>query len=94
MSRRRSQPFKDIDLNEHRQSEAENVISEPDNVARDEQAHDVWEAFREEHHEGTFDPVAFSVIHLAVVSAIEQLPLSLHRQLTLMRELDEQARGT
>jgi hypothetical protein len=27
-------------------------------------------------------------------SAIEQLPLSLHRQYTLLRELDEQAQGT
>jgi hypothetical protein len=55
---------------------------------------EIWDAFREEHFEGTVCNRSVQVCYIDVLlSAIEQLPLSLHRQYTLLCELDEQAQG-
>ena len=51
----------------------------------------LWEAFKEEFHEGS--PNVLNSTYLSTQSCYvvyEQLPLYLHRQFTLMRELDEQ----
>lgn len=55
---------------------------------------EIWDAFREEHYEGIlhFKLVPTDNV-LTFIVAIEQLPLSLHRQYILLRELDEQAQG-
>lgn len=55
---------------------------------------DVWDAFKEEHHEGLFPPPPRCVHAPTSTVVLEQLPLSLHRQFKLMRELDSQSEST
>jgi hypothetical protein len=57
-----------------------------------EREQEVWDAFREEHYEGMWC-TSRSTRDLEVVAVIEQLPLTLHRQFSLLRELDEQVHG-
>jgi hypothetical protein len=54
-----------------------------------ERERDIWEAFREEHYEGIAHHTECVSTNLLAL-AIEQLPLSIHRQFTLLRELDQQ----
>jgi hypothetical protein len=56
---------------------------------------EIWDAFREEHFEGGLSDFYRGQRRKAdvLLLVIEQLPLSLHRQYTLLRELDEQAQG-
>lgn len=58
---------------------------------------DGWDAFKEEHHEGLFPTRPRRVTHdtltCPLILVLEQLPLSLHRQFKLMRELDSQSEG-
>jgi hypothetical protein len=58
---------------------------------------EIWDSFREEFHEGAFThPVSLVDERHAtdgVETAVEQLPLYLHRSYSLLRELDEQVTG-
>ena len=58
---------------------------------------EIWDSFREEFHEGAC-PTPFSLLdkgrdRLNRSTAVEQLPLYLHRSYALLRELDQQVTG-
>lgn len=52
---------------------------------------EIWDVFREEHYEGMRKQRSEFEISDNICLAIEQLPLTLHRQYTLLQELDQQA---
>jgi len=58
--------------------------------ARLEKEQEIWDAIREAHYEGRSRQSHSRLISYFGVIAIEQLPLTLQRQLSLMRQLDEQ----
>lgn len=89
--RRRSRAFPVSDGDE-RSVQENDMDTESDAHSILEKEREIWDSFREEHYEG----IGAHVYPLAVTKgrkAIEQLPLTLHRQLSLMRQLDEQASG-
>jgi len=100
--RKRSQAFEEHDETEDflpQNQDGQKIDSgERDQMQLDKER-DVWDAFREEHFEGhnkmihnnlyTTHKLLFHFDFLVV----EQLPLTLHRQFSLMRQLDEQAQG-
>jgi hypothetical protein len=55
---------------------------------------EIWDTFREEHFEGRLSRSsnAYSTCLNTSLLVLEQLPLSIHRQLILLRELDQQLR--
>lgn len=63
------------------------VDNSPDATASDRQRV-MWEVFRDEHFEGNhLTALAFPLID--TIAAVEQLPLTIHRQYSLLRELDD-----
>jgi len=59
--------------------------------AREEKEQEIWDAVREAHYEGSSSKLDKQAKFLTSFIAIEQLPLTLQRQLALMRQLDEQS---
>ena len=53
---------------------------------------ELWDSFREEFHEG-MRRFCSIILRLSEPTAVEQLPLYLHRTYALLRELDEQVTG-
>ena len=64
----------------------------PDSAASERECI-LWDAFRDEHFEGTISSPWHPPLPLTtLVPAIEQLPLTIHRQYSLLRELDDKTR--
>jgi hypothetical protein len=93
--RRRSQAvLAEEERYEERTSDADTTGEEHDSEERRKEF-EIWDAFKEEHHESTLIKIILKeqCTELDVI-VLEQLPLSLHRQYTLIRELDDQSNGT
>lgn len=91
--RRHSTAFSETNDAKVHQAEPANQV--PEEPISDEKEAEIWESFREEN----FESWCWSIRKLLIAEerslykAIEQLPLSLHRQFTLMKELEENAQG-
>ncbi|KAL4065425.1 hypothetical protein J3A83DRAFT_4375959 [Scleroderma citrinum] len=103
--RRRSQAFPGDDeqpveaAEESQPSHTDNIegsqVNGSEEGLTDEQRKEleVWDTFREENHEGDNVVSVLLGSRSQFVAVLEQLPLSLHRQLKLIRELDVQNEG-
>lgn len=93
--RRRSQAVPaEEERYEERASDSDTAGEEHNSEERRKEL-EIWDAFKEEHHEST--PIKIILIEQSTeldVAVLEQLPLSLHRQYTLIRELDDQSNST
>lgn len=101
--RRRDQAFPEdderLDGGAHQASSAKTIPTEEEAALLEKQREDrereVWEAIREAHYEGESTHKTYICMLKSSMPicfpAIEQLPLTLQRQLFLMRQLDEQS---
>jgi len=87
--RRRAQAFQEDEAEEFEPEQAQ-VDDEKDQAQREQE---VWDAVREERFESVLFVFPSSLCHWPC-QVVEQLPLTLHRQLSLMKQLDEQAQST
>lgn len=59
-----------------------------------EREREIWDELRDEHYDSKLPVDSASFLTLILpAQVIEQLPLTIHRQLTLLRQLDNQAHG-
>lgn len=71
------------------EAEAEKQEQEPEDPRTAE-----WNAFAQDHYERRSIVSVFRGSQLTLYAVVEQLPLSLHRSFSLLRELDDLAQGT
>ena len=85
--RRRQEAFE-----EQPEPEAPPQTEEEQAQAQLDKEQEIWDSIREAHYEGQSRQLHSRLYRLSHVGAIaiEQLPLTLQRQLSLMRQLDEQ----
>lgn len=87
--RKRAQVEVEDDENDENITE---IIKKDDQKDQAEKEQEVWEAIREERYESEAS-LAIGRPGLTLLPVVEQLPLTLHRQLSLMQQLDEQYQG-
>lgn len=93
--RRRSQAFADPEEEEETEQAECDQTEEELESHRLEKEREVWDAVREEHFEGSSLRLMLALVLIFTsLLVVDQVPLTLHRQYTLMRELDQQTHGT